>query len=47
MVMTDCAVALVLKPVSVAIASTVLVELTTKGEVYCVEPVVGGAPFVV
>ena len=47
MVMTDCAVALVLKPVSVAMACTVLVALTMKGAVYCVEPVVGGVPFVV
>src|ERR1700724_16339 len=46
-VITDCAVALVLKPVSVAIACTVLVALTTKGAVYCVEAVVGGVPLVV
>src|SRR5580704_10309424 len=46
-VITDCAVALVLKPVSVAIACTVLVTLTTKGAAYWVEAVVGGVPFVV
>src|ERR1700720_2656294 len=47
MVMTDCAVALGLKPVSVARARTVVVALTTKGAVYGVEPEVGGAPLVV
>src|SRR5258708_97697 len=47
MVMTDCAVALGLKPVSVAMARTVVVALTTKGAVYGVEPAVGGAPLVV
>src|SRR5580700_5112281 len=46
-VITDCAVALVLKAVSVAIACTVLVAFTTNGALYCVEAVVGGVPFVV
>src|ERR1700730_6263038 len=47
MVMTDCAVALGLKPLSVAMARTVVVALTTKGAVYGVEPEVGGVPVVV
>ena len=47
MVMTDCAVALVLKPVSVAMAWTVVVAPTTKGAVYFVEPVPGAVPLVV
>ena len=48
MVMTETAVELVVKPVLVAMAWTVLVAPTTKGAVYCVEPVVVGAvPLVV
>jgi hypothetical protein len=47
MVMAETAVALVVKPVSVAIACTVVVALTAKGPEYGVEAVVGGWPFVV
>ena len=44
MVMTDCAIALLLKPVSVAMARTVVVALTTKAAVYFVEFGVGAEP---
>ena len=47
MVMTDWAMALLLKPDSVAMARTVVVALTTKAAVYFVEFGVGAEPSMV
>jgi len=44
MVITDVAVALVVKLVAVAMAFTVVVALTVNEAVYCVEVVVGWLP---
>jgi len=44
MVITDVAVALVVKLVAVAMAFTVVVALAVKEAVYCVEVVVGWLP---